>query len=290
MKVKEESEKVGLKLNIQKTKIMASGPISSCQIDGRKLEILTDFIFLGSKITVNGDCSHEIKRCLLLGRSESRSFVSNCLRPHGLSPWNSPGQNIGMGSYDKSRYNMLKIKDITLLTRVRLVKSCAFSSSYVQMWELDHKDSRVLKNWCFWILVLEKTLLRIPLTAVGVKPVNPKGNQPWVFTGRPDAKAPVLQPPDARNWLIGKDPYPGRRFRVEASDKGMRWMDGITNLIVMSKVQEIVQDRESWHDAILGDAQSLTQFSDWTAMELLLESNEIALKLAFWAFFKQTYK
>ena len=64
------------------------------------------------------------------------------------------------------------------------------------------------------------------------------------------------------------------------------WMDGITNLIVMSKVQELVQDRESWHDAILGVAQSLTQFSDWTAMELLLESNEIALKLAFWAFFK----
>ena len=68
MKMKEESEKAGLKLNIQKTKIMASGPITSWEIDGETLEIVADFIFLGSKITVDGDCSHEIKRCLLLGR------------------------------------------------------------------------------------------------------------------------------------------------------------------------------------------------------------------------------
>ena len=104
LKVKEESEKVGLKLNIQKTKIMGSGPITSQQIDGETME--TDFIFLGSKITANGGCSHEIKRRLLLGRkdmanlqSESRSVVSNFLSPHGLySPWNSPGQNTGLGS------------------------------------------------------------------------------------------------------------------------------------------------------------------------------------------------
>ena len=68
MKVKEESEKVGLKLNFQKTKIVASGPITSWQIDGEAMETVTDFIFLGSKITADGDCSHEIKRCLLLGR------------------------------------------------------------------------------------------------------------------------------------------------------------------------------------------------------------------------------
>ena len=68
MKVKEDSEKVGLKLNIQKTKIMASGPITSWQIDGETMKTVTDFIFLGSKITADGDCSHEIKRCLLLGR------------------------------------------------------------------------------------------------------------------------------------------------------------------------------------------------------------------------------
>ena len=88
MRVKEESEKVGLKLNIQKTKIMASGPTTSWQIDGGKVETVTDFIFMGSKITVVGDCRHEIKRCLLLGRKAmtnlssvqfSRSVVSDSL-------------------------------------------------------------------------------------------------------------------------------------------------------------------------------------------------------------------
>ena len=97
MKVKEESEKVGLKLNIQKTKIMASGPITSWQIDGETMETLTDFIFLGSKITVNGDCSHEIKRCLLLGRKAMTSL-----------------------------YSMLKSRDITLLTKVHIVKAMVF--------------------------------------------------------------------------------------------------------------------------------------------------------------------
>ena len=89
MKVKEESEKTGLKLNIQKTKIMASGPITSWQIDGETMEIVTDFIFLGSKITADGDCSHEIKRCLLLGRKVMTNLDS-----------------------------ILKSRDITLLTKV----------------------------------------------------------------------------------------------------------------------------------------------------------------------------
>ena len=108
MKVKEESEKPGLKLNIQKTKIMISGPITSWQIDGETVETMADFISGGSKITADGDCSHEIKRCLLLGRkvmtnlwneSESLSVVSDSLWSHGLqSPWDSPGQNTGVGS------------------------------------------------------------------------------------------------------------------------------------------------------------------------------------------------
>ena len=76
MKVKEESEKAGLKLNIQKTKIMASGPITSWQTDGETMETVTDFIFLGSKVTASGDCSHEIKRCLLLGRKAMTSLDS----------------------------------------------------------------------------------------------------------------------------------------------------------------------------------------------------------------------
>ena len=92
--MKEESEKVGLKLNIQKTKIMASGPITSWQIDGETMEPVTDFIFLGSKITADGDCSHEVKRCLLLGKK-------------------------AMTNLD----NILKSRDITLPTKVCLVKA-----------------------------------------------------------------------------------------------------------------------------------------------------------------------
>ena len=94
MKVKVESEKVGLKLNIQKTKIMASGPITSRQIDGETVETVADFIFLGSKITVDGDCSHEIKRCLLHGRKVMTNLDS-----------------------------MLKSRDITLPTKICLVKA-----------------------------------------------------------------------------------------------------------------------------------------------------------------------
>ena len=101
-KVKEESEKVGLKLNIQKTKIMASGPIASWQINGETMETVTDFIFLGSKITADGDCSHEIKRCLLLGRKAMTNIDS-----------------------------IFKSRDITLPTRVCLVKAMVFSSNHV---------------------------------------------------------------------------------------------------------------------------------------------------------------
>ena len=97
MKVKEKSEKAGLKLNIQKTKIVASDPITSWQIDGETMETVTDFIFLGSKITADGDCRHEIKRCLLLGRKVMTNL-----------------------------YSILKIRDITLPTNVYLVKAMVF--------------------------------------------------------------------------------------------------------------------------------------------------------------------
>ena len=83
-KVKEESEKVGLKLSIQKMKIMASGPITSCQIDGKAIETVTDFIFLSSKITADGDCSHEIKRCLLLGR-KAMANLDSILKSRGIA-------------------------------------------------------------------------------------------------------------------------------------------------------------------------------------------------------------
>ena len=112
MKVKEESEKVGLKLNVQKTKIMASGPITSWQIDGETMETVTDFILGGSKITADGDCSHEIKRCLLLGRKVMTNLES-----------------------------ILKSRDITLPTKVRLVKAMVFPVVMYGCESLDYKES-----------------------------------------------------------------------------------------------------------------------------------------------------
>ena len=132
MKVKEDSEKAGLKLNIQKMKIMASGPITSWQIDGEKLETVTDFIFLGSKITVNGDCSHEVKRCLLLGRKAITSQDS-----------------------------VLKSRDITLLTKVCTVKAMVFPVVMYrcESWTIRKaKCGRIdaFKLWCW------RRLLRVP--------------------------------------------------------------------------------------------------------------------------------
>ena len=99
-------------------------------------------------------------------------------------------------------------------------QSCGLSSSHVWMWELDHKESWVLKNWCFWTVVLEKTL-ESPFDCKEIQPVNPKGNHSWVFVGRTDAETetPVLWPPDAKNWLIGKDPDAGKDWKQE--EKGM---------------------------------------------------------------------
>ena len=196
----EQSEKVGLKLNIQKTKIMASGPITSWEIDGETMETVTGFIFLGSKITADGDWSHEVKRCLLLGRKAVTKLDS-----------------------------ILKSRDITLLTKVHLVKA-VFSSSHVCMWELDYKENWSLKNWCFWPVVLEKSF-QCPLD-FKIKPVNPKENQSWMFIGRTDAEAetPILRPPDAKNWLTGKDPDAGKtEGRRRRGQQRMRWLDGITD-------------------------------------------------------------
>ena len=128
MKVKEESKKVGLKLNIQKMKIVVSSPITSWQIDEEKMETVSDFIFLGSKITADSDCSHEIKRCLLLGRKVMTNLDSILKSRHYFADKSSSSQGYG------------------------------FSSGHVQMWELDHKEGRALKSWCFWTVVLEKTL------------------------------------------------------------------------------------------------------------------------------------
>ena len=132
MKVKEESEKVDLNLNIQKTKIMASGPISSWQIDGETMETVRDFIFLGSKITADGDCNCEIKRWFLLGRKAMTNLL----------------------------VSILKSKDINLPTKFPSSQSYGFSNSHVCMWELDHKESWASNNWCFW-MVEWRRLLRV---------------------------------------------------------------------------------------------------------------------------------
>ena len=121
--------------------------------------------------------------------------------------------------------SILKSRDITLLTK-DLVKAMFFSSSHVCMWELDHKEGWVPKNWCFLIVVLEKTL-ESPLDCKEIKPVNPKGNQPWIFIGRTDAEAPILWSPDSKNQLIGKDPDAGKDWRQKekgaAEDEMVGW-------------------------------------------------------------------
>ena len=231
MKVKEESEKVGLKLNIQKTKIMASGPITSWQIDGETVETVSDFIFWGSKITADGDCSHEIKRRLRLGRKVMTNLDS-----------------------------IFKSRDITLPTKVLLVKAMVFSSGHVWMWQLDCEESWALKNWCFWTVVLEKTL-ESALDCKEIQPVHSKGDRSWVFFGRNDGKAesPVLWPPHAKSWLIRKDSDAGRDSGQE--EKGTtedemagwhHWLDG----------HEFKDRRAAVHVV----TKSRTRLSDWTEL------------------------
>ena len=197
MKLKDETEKVGLYVNIQKTKIMASGHITSWQIDGETVKTVTDFIFLGSKITTHGYCSHEIKRHLLFGRKVMTNLDS-----------------------------ILKSRDITLMTEVCLVKATVFPAVMLCMWDLDFKESWVQKNWCFWTVMLVKTL-ESSLDSKEIQPVHSKENWPWTFIGRTEAEAevPILWPPDAKNWLIWKAPDAGKDWRRE--EKGIdRGWDG----------------------------------------------------------------
>ena len=171
MKVKVESEKVGLKLNIQKTNIMASGPITSWEIDGETVERVSDFIFWGSKITADGDFSHEIKRRLLLGRKVMTNLDS-----------------------------IFKSRDITLPTKVPLVKAMVFPVVMYgcESWTVKKAERQridAFELWC-WTRLFES-----PLDCKEIQPVHPKGDQSWVFIGRTDAEAetPVLWPPHAKS-------------------------------------------------------------------------------------------
>ena len=170
MKVKEKSEEFALKLNIQKMKLMASGPITSWQIDGKTVETVEDFILGGSKITAGGDCSHEIKRRLLLGRKVLTNLDS-----------------------------IFKSRDITLPTKVRLVKAMVFPvvTYGCESWTVKKAERRridVFELWCW-------RTLQSPLDCKEIQLVHPKEYQSWIFTGRTDAEAeaPVLWPPDVKN-------------------------------------------------------------------------------------------
>ena len=162
------------------------------------VKTMTDFVFLGSKITVDGNYSHEIKRHFLLGRNAMNNLDSILKSKHCFANKGPSSQSYG------------------------------FSNSRVWMWELDHKESWVLNNWCFWTVVLEKTL-ESPLVFKEIKPVNPKANQSWIFIGKTDAEAEtsILWPLDAKNWLTGKDPDAGKDWRQEekgaAEDEMVGW-------------------------------------------------------------------
>ena len=207
---------------------------------GKQWKLLTDFVFGGSKITTDGDCSHEIKRCSLLGRKAMTILES-----------------------------ILKSRDITLPTKVPSSQSYGFSSSLVWMWELDCKESWVPKNWHFWTVVLKKTL-ESPLDCKEIQPVHAKGDQSWIFIGRTDAEAEtlILRPPDAKNWLT-HFPWCWERLKAggEGDDRGWEcWMASPTGWTWVW-----VNSRSLWWTGRPGMLQSMglqrvnrTEWLNWT--------------------------